>query len=82
MFVVFETLHEFDCRSLEDFEQEENQDDSEDEGDATAAVVAETWSHAVTAEAEHKDQNDQKNYHVIFSPFGEDSPRECCDADF
>jgi hypothetical protein len=61
---------------LEDFEQEEDQNDGEDERDASAAVIAEPWSHAITTEAEHKDQNDQKKDHVVFSPFGEDSPDE------
>jgi hypothetical protein len=64
------------CRRLKDFEQEEDEDDREDEREATAAVVAEPWSHAITTEAEHKNQNDQQNNHVVFSPFGEDSPDE------
>jgi hypothetical protein len=54
------------CRTLKDFQQEEDQDDGEDERDATAAVVAEPWSHAVTTEAEDQDQNDQEKNHVFF----------------
>jgi hypothetical protein len=68
-------------RCLEDFEQEEDQDDGEDEADASAAVVAEPWSHAITTEAEHKNQDDQKDKHYSGSPCGEDSPCRC-DADF
>ena len=45
---------------LDEFEQEKNENDGEDEADATASVVAESWSHAITTEAEHKDQDDQK----------------------
>jgi hypothetical protein len=59
---------------LNDFEQEEDQDNGEDEADASAAVVAESWSHAITTKAEHKNQNDQKDKHSLFSPYGEDSP--------
>ena len=67
---------------LDNFEQEKNENDGEDEADASSAVVAEPWSHAITAEAEHKDQNDQKNKHYLFSPYGEDSPDVWCDACF
>jgi hypothetical protein len=48
-------------RLLDDFEQEQKQDDGEEEADAAAAVVAESWSHAITTKAEHKNQNDQKD---------------------
>lgn len=54
-------------RKLDDFEQQEDEDDGEDEADASAAVVSEPWSHAITAEAEHKYQNDQKDKHSFFS---------------
>ena len=67
---------------LDNFEQKQNEDDEEDEADASSAVVTESWSHAITAEAEHKDQNDQKNKHYLFSPYGEDSPDVWCDAYF
>jgi hypothetical protein len=68
-------------RTLDDFEQQEDEDDGEDKANASAAVVSEPRSHAVTTEAEHEDQNDQKDKH-LFSPFGEDSPDRRCDADF
>jgi hypothetical protein len=63
-------------RRLDEFEQEKDDDDGEDEADTAAAVVAEAWSHAITTEAEHKNQNDQKDKHCFISPFGEDSPYE------
>ena len=44
-----------------DFEQDQDEDDCENEANASAAVVAEPWAHAVTAKAEHKNQNDQKD---------------------
>ena len=46
---------------LDDFEQEQNEDDGEDEAEASAAVVPESWSHAITTKAEHKNQNDQED---------------------
>jgi hypothetical protein len=52
---------------LDEFEQEKDDDDGEDEADASAAVVAEPWSHAITTEAEHKNQDDQKDKHFYFS---------------
>jgi hypothetical protein len=67
---------------LDDFEQEKNENDGEDEADASSTVIAEPWSHAITTEAEHKNQDDQKNKHYLFSPYGEDSPDVWCDADF
>ena len=54
-------------RYLDDLEQEQNEDDGEDEADASASVVAEPWSHAITTEAEHKNQDEQKDEHVYFS---------------
>jgi hypothetical protein len=69
-------------RLLDDFEQEQNENDGENEADASAAVVAEPRSHAITTKAEHKNQNDQKDKHCLFSPYGEDSTDERCDADF
>jgi hypothetical protein len=59
---------------LDDFEQEQDEDDGEDEAEASSAVVAESWAHAITTKAEHKNQDDQKDKHCLFSPFGEDSP--------
>jgi hypothetical protein len=51
---------------LDNFEQKQNDNDEQDEADASSAVVAEPWSHAITTEAEHKNQNDQKNKHYCF----------------
>ena len=48
-------------RLLDDFEQEQDENNGEDEANASAAVVAESWSHAITTKAEHKNQNDQKD---------------------
>ncbi len=48
-------------RLLDDFEQEQEENDGEDEADASATVVAEPGSHAITTKAEHKNQNDQKD---------------------
>jgi hypothetical protein len=64
------------------FEQEQNEDDGEDEAEASSAVVAEPWSHAITTKAEHKNQDDQKDKHFLSSPYGEDSPDGWCDACF
>ena len=47
--------------SLDNLEQEQDEYDGEDEADASAAVVAESWSHAITTKAEHKNQDDQKD---------------------
>jgi hypothetical protein len=52
--------------ALDDFEQQQEEDDGEDEADASSTVVAEPWPHAITTEAEHKDQNDQKDKHFYF----------------
>ena len=57
---------EWAFHQLDDFEQQQDEDDGEDEGNSTAAVVAEPWPHAVTTKAEHKNQNDQKNKHFVF----------------
>ena len=51
---------------LDDFGQEQDKDDEEDEAEASSAVIAKPWSHAITTKAEHKDQNDQKKNHVFF----------------
>ncbi len=37
---------------LDDFEEEQDEDDGKDEGESAAAVVAESWSHAIAAKAE------------------------------
>jgi hypothetical protein len=68
--------------NLDDLHQEQDENDKEDETDASTTVVAETWSHAVTTEAEHKDQDEQQDKHYLFSPCGEDSPDGGCDAGF
>jgi hypothetical protein len=46
---------------LDDFEQEQDEYDGEDEAEASSAVVTETWAHAITTKAEHKNQNDEKD---------------------
>jgi hypothetical protein len=53
-------------QSLDDFEKKEEQNYGEDEADAASAVVAETWTHAVTTEAEQQNQDDQKDKHFYF----------------
>ena len=58
---------------LDDFEQQQDEDDGEDEADASTTVIAESWPHAITTKAEHENQNDQKNKHLL-SPYGEVSP--------
>jgi len=67
---------------LDNLEQEKNENDEQNEADASSAVVAESWPHAIATKAEHKNQNDQKNKHYLFSPRGEDSPDVWCDAYF
>jgi hypothetical protein len=57
---------EWAIAKLDDFEKKQNEDDDEDERDSAASVVAESWSHAITTEAEHKDQNEQKDKHYLF----------------
>lgn len=59
---------------LDEFEQEQDEDDGEDKRESAAAVVAESRSHAIAAKAEQQNQDNQKDKHLIFSPFGEDSP--------
>jgi hypothetical protein len=59
---------------LDNLHQEQDEDDEQDEADAASAVVAEARSHAITAKAEHQNQNEQKDKHLYFSPFGEISP--------
>jgi hypothetical protein len=68
-------------RKLDDFEQQEDEDDDKDEADSSATVVSEPRSHAITTEAEHKDQNDQKDKHSFFS-VRRRFAGWCCDADF
>ena len=53
-------------RQLDNFEEKQNEDDEEDERDSAASVIAEPWSHAITTEAEHKNQNEQKDKHYLF----------------
>jgi hypothetical protein len=69
-------------QELDDFHEKQDENDEQDKADSAAAVVAETWPHAIAAKAEHQNQNDQKNKHLCFSPFGEVSPNRRCDADF
>jgi hypothetical protein len=57
---------------LDDFEQKKDENDGEDEAEAASAVVAETWTHAVTTEAEHQNQDNQKDKHFT-SPCSEGS---------
>jgi hypothetical protein len=45
---------------LDDFEQQQDENDGEDEAEASASIVSEAWSHAITTKAEHKNQDDQK----------------------
>jgi hypothetical protein len=51
-------------RQLDEFEKKQDEDDREDEADSAAAIVAEPWSHAIPAKAEHQNQNDQKDRHL------------------
>ena len=53
--------------ALDNFEQKQDEDDGEDERDATAAVIAKPGSHAVSAKAKHKNQDDQNDEHLSFS---------------
>jgi hypothetical protein len=66
-------LHSTGC--LDDFEQKQNENDEKDEAESAAAIVTKPWSHTIPAEAEHKNQNDQKDKHCL-SPYGEISPDE------
>jgi hypothetical protein len=59
---------------LDNFEKEQNEDDGKDEADAASAVVAETWTHAVTTEAEQQNQNEQNDEHFYLLRSGERSP--------
>jgi hypothetical protein len=61
---------------LDNLHQEQDENDEQDKADAAAAVVAEARSHAITAKAEHQNQNEQEDKHLYFSPFGEVSPME------
>jgi hypothetical protein len=58
---------------LDDFEQEQDEDNCEDEAKASTSVIAESRTHAITAKAEHKNQDDQKDNHYSLSPYREDS---------
>jgi hypothetical protein len=49
-----------DRQLLDYFEQEKDEDNEQDEADASAAIVTNAWPHTITTEAEHKNQNDQK----------------------
>jgi hypothetical protein len=51
---------------LDDFEKEQDEHDGENETEATSTVVSETWTHAVTTEAEQQNQDDQKDEHFYF----------------
>ena len=53
-------------RLLDYFHQKQDENDEEDERDSASAVVTDAWSHAITTEAEHKNQNDQKDKHSLF----------------
>jgi hypothetical protein len=45
---------------LDNLHQEQDEDDEKDDRDSAASVVAESWSHTITTEAEHQNQDDQK----------------------
>jgi hypothetical protein len=62
-------------------EQKHDENDEQNKAETAAAVVTESWSHAVSTEAEHKDQNDQKNKHCSFSVRRRFATWRC-DADF
>ena len=62
---------------LDNFEKEQDEHDGKDEAEATSTVVSETWTHAVTAEAEQQNQDDQKDEHFYFSVPAKDR-RPCC----
>jgi hypothetical protein len=51
---------------LDNLHKKEDENDEKDEADAAASVVAEARSHAITAKAEHQNQNDQKDKHLFF----------------
>ena len=51
---------------LDNLHQKQDEDDEKDERDSASAVVTDAWSHAITTEAEHKNQNDQKDKHSLF----------------
>jgi hypothetical protein len=61
-------------QQLYDFHEKQDENDEQYKADSAAAVVAESRSHAIAAKAEHQNQNEQKNEHLCFSPFGEVSP--------
>jgi len=61
-------------RQLDNFEEKQDEDDEEDEAESAAAVVADSWSHAIATKAEHQNQNDQKDEHLFVFSVGEDSP--------
>lgn len=75
-------MREQALQRLDDLHKQQDEDDEQDKADSAAAVVSETRSHAIAAKAEHQNQDEQKNKHLCFSPFGEVSPDEGCDADF
>jgi hypothetical protein len=51
---------------LDDFEKEQDKNDGKDKAEAASTVVSETWTHAVTTEAEQQNQNKQKDEHFTF----------------
>ena len=51
-------------RLLDDFEQQQDEDDEQDKADASAAVIAKPWAHAIAAKTEHQDQDQQKDDHL------------------
>jgi hypothetical protein len=48
---------------LENFEQQKDDNDHQDKRNASSSVVADAGTHAITAKAKHKNQNDKKNQH-------------------
>ena len=67
---------------LDNLHQEQDEDDEQDEADAASAVVAEARSHAITAKAEHQNQNEQKDKHLYFFSVRRNFALWRCDADF
>ena len=68
------TLRERALQRLYHLHKQQDEDDEQDEADAAATVVSESRSHAIAPKAEHQNQNEQKDKHLCFLPFGEISP--------
>jgi hypothetical protein len=55
-----------DLQQLDDLHKKQNENDEQNKANSTAAVIAESGSHAIAAKAEHQNQNEQKNKHLCF----------------